>query len=135
MFDDKVWLVGKVSAGALAKRFKAVAQNIANVNTPGYKRKEVEFEETLREALRGTERVPLEVTQEGHIGGRKKLQELTADDFEEKTVSGEIYRLDGNNVDPEIEMAKMMETRMAYDGILRMMAKRMEMIKTAMGGK
>ena len=43
--------------------------------------------------------------------------------------------LDGTYVDPEVEMAKMMETRLAYDGVLRMMAKRVDMLKTAMGGK
>jgi flagellar basal-body rod protein FlgB len=51
-----------------------------------------------------------------------------------KTVSDNAYRLDGNNVDPEIEMAKLAETKMAYNGIMRMMGKRAEMLKTAMSG-
>lgn len=140
MFKDPVWLAGKVSASALAKRFEAVAQNIANVNTPGYKRKEVEFEDALREALESeglcsAKKVKLEVTDEKHIGFSKSLEKLLKDGFKERVVTEGAYRLDGNNVDPEVEMAKMTETRLAYNGIMRIMSKRMEMLKTAMGGK
>jgi flagellar basal body rod protein FlgB len=34
----------------------------------------------------------------------------------------------------EIEMAKMAETRMAYTAVTQVMAKRAELIRTAMGG-
>jgi flagellar basal-body rod protein FlgB len=52
-----------------------------------------------------------------------------------KTSGGDPYRLDENTVDPEVEMAKLAETRMAYNAVMRLMAKRTGLLKTAMGGK
>lgn len=135
--NDKTWIAGRLGAAALAKRFGAVAENLANVNTPGYSKKEVNFEDSLREALNtGEEKESLKVltTHRDHIGSSSSplRNEL---EVEEVTDTDGIYRLDGNNVDPEIEMAKLAETKMAYNGILSMMAKRASMIKTAMGGK
>lgn len=133
---DKTWIAGRLGAGALAKRFGAVAENLANVNTPGYRKKEINFEDTLREALDtssdGTSRLKVHTTHKDHIGPAALQAELSV---EEVTDNEGIYRLDGNNVDPEIEMAKLAETKMAYNGILSMMARRANMIKTAMGGK
>lgn len=136
MFNDKVWLAGKAGSSAFAKRFEAVANNIANVNTPGYKRQEVTFEEDLRSAI-GTrttsDKLEMETTEKNHIGtsGNKNLENFQVN---ESTVEETSYRLDGNNVDPEIEMAKLAETRMAYQGIMKIMARRVEMIRTAMNG-
>lgn len=136
--NDKTWMAGKLGVSALARRFGAVAGNIANVNTPGYKKKEVNFEENLREALdtrKSSLRLKLNTTNEDHIGPSAQKNGPENFQVEEVTDPEGIYRLDGNNVDPEIEMAKLAETKMAYNGILRMMAKRANMIKTAMGGR
>lgn len=136
MFNDKVWLAGKAGSSALAKRFEAVANNIANVNTPGYKRQEVTFEEDLRSAIgtqKNSNKLAMKTTEKNHIGtsGNKRLEDFQVN---ESTVEETSYRLDGNNVDPEIEMAKLAETRMAYQGIMKIMARRVEMIRTAMNG-
>jgi len=136
--EDKTWVAGKLATSALAERFNAVAENLANVNTPGYKKKEVTFEENLRSALdmrRSPETLPMEITNKMHISqGSAAL--VDPDDFhaDELTDTEGECRLDGNNVEPEIEMAKLAETKMAYNGILRMMGKRASMIKTAIGG-
>src|SRR6056297_213737 len=136
MFNDKVWIAGKAGSSALAKRFEAVANNIANVNTPGYKRQEVTFEEDLRSAIgtrKTSNKLEMETTEKNHFGnsGNNSLENFQVN---ESTVDDSSYRLDGNNVDPEIEMAKLAETRMAYQGIMKIMARRVEMIRTAMNG-
>jgi len=136
MFNDKVWIAGKAGSSALAKRFEAVANNIANVNTPGYKRQEVTFEEDLRSAIgtrKTSNKLEMETTEKNHFGnsGNNSLENFQVN---ESTVEDSSYRLDGNNVDPEIEMAKLAETRMAYQGIMKIMARRVEMIRTAMNG-
>lgn len=137
--DDKTWLAGKLASSALAERFNTVAENLANVNTPGYKKKEVAFEESLRSALnlRRSEdtTLPMKITDKMHIdpnsGTAGRKEDFQAEEFTD--TEGEC-RLDGNNVEPEIEMAKLAETKMAYNGVLRMMGKRANMIKVAMGG-
>ncbi len=136
--NDKTWMAGKLGASALARRFGAVAENLANVNTPAYKKKEVPFEDNLRSALEkngSSQKLALKTTDEKHLGTNTQEKGIEVFQVREITNDEGIYRLDGNNVDPEIEMAKMAETKMAYNGILRMMAKRADMIKTAMGGK
>jgi flagellar basal-body rod protein FlgB len=135
--NDNVWLAGKLGTSALAKRFEAVADNLANVNTPLYKRKEVDFEDALREALgKPSEKGQLQLkrTDGDHLANQGKPAIPATFEPDMKTVSDNAYRLDGNNVDPEIEMAKLAETKMAYNGIMRMMGKRAEMLKTAMSG-
>ncbi len=136
--NDKTWMAGKLGASALARRFGAVAENLANVNTPAYKKKEISFEDNLRSALENncsSRKLTLKTTDEKHLGPNFRGKGTDGFKVEEITNDEGIYRLDGNNVDPEIEMAKLAETKMAYNGILRMMAKRADMIKTAMGGK
>ncbi len=137
MFDDPVWQAGKWSAEALGKRFQAVAENLANVNTPGYKRKEVDFEENLREALETAgddlSRLDPVATHQDHMG-QPRMETSRNFQVEEYTVEGDSVRLDGNNVDLEKEMANLAETRMAYSAVTRVMAKRAALIRTAMGG-
>lgn len=138
LFGDDLWEVQKISVSGLAKRFAAVAENLANVNTPGYARKEVFFEEKLRDAIRkqdGGGGVKVAVTQKNHLGQESPVPSSDEVQILTQAVEDESFRLDGNNVDPEVEMAKLAETRMAYNAVLRLMAKRADLIKTAIGGK
>ncbi|HPD97752.1 MAG TPA: flagellar basal body rod protein FlgB [Synergistales bacterium] len=136
MFRDDLWVIQKAGASGLAKRFRAVADNLANINTPGYSRKEVFFEDRLREAMDGkTSLSPARVsaTEKRHIDPDHKpdLEGIVL----ETRAENESCRIDGNSVDPEIEMAKLARTRMAYNSVMKLMAKRAEMIKTSMGGR
>jgi flagellar basal-body rod protein FlgB len=137
MFRDELWQAGKLGAAALAARFEATAENLANINTPGYERKEVFFEDALREALsEGDPRqLRLATTCEGHISPGKVELDVAPEEVIRETSGGDSYRLDENTVDPEVEMAKLAETRMAYNAVMRLMAKRTGLLKTAMGGK
>ena len=42
------------AADASWMREKTIAHNIANVDTPGYKRKDIEFDTTLKQAIEKT---------------------------------------------------------------------------------
>jgi flagellar basal-body rod protein FlgB len=72
-----------------------IANNIANVNTPGYKRKDVDFGIELNKAM-------------GDSGAQ-----LMANDAEIKTTYGS-NRRDGNSVDLEGEVVHMAETENRY---------------------
>jgi flagellar basal-body rod protein FlgB len=54
MNTDTITLLNKVLDGA-ALRHQALAANIANINTPGYQRKDVPFMDDLRSALASTD--------------------------------------------------------------------------------
>jgi len=98
-------------------RNEAISQNIANVDTPGYKRKTVSFEEYLNEAMddsgfrgRRTDRrhIPIGGGNIDDIGIR-----ITEDN---KALS---YRLDGNNVDIDNEMASMAKNTIQYNTLIQ----------------
>lgn len=88
------------------ERNEAIAQNIANVDTPGYKRKTVSFEEELREAMES-----------------KDFKKNDADKIE-ITVSEDnrnlSMKLDGNNVDIDTEMADLAKNTIRYNALAQM---------------
>jgi flagellar basal-body rod protein FlgB len=100
------------SLDASMLRAKAIANNIANVNTPGYHRIEVTFEDELRKALdstklRGTR------TNEKHLEmGKLDISSLTPKVKEpiDPTLASGV-----NNVDIDAEMAKLAENQLLYD--------------------
>lgn len=133
MRSDLTWNVLAKDLEGLSKRFDAVSSNIANANTPRYARREVRFEEELQELLDGPSKMPLALTDERHI----PLRPLSVDDVtpDEVRPVDEIYRLDGNNVDPEVEMARLAETRIAYNAANRLVAKKAALYRLAIGGR
>ena len=87
---------------AQSVRRDVVLNNIANVDTPGYKRKVVAFEESLKDSLRRAR--PGEKLDLSEV--RTSIRQINKDLK---------YRLDGNNVDIEVEMIDLYETAVRYD--------------------
>lgn len=85
----------------LAARHAAISDNIANVNTPGYKRKDVVFEEALARALDDCGRSP--------CGGR-----LPAIEPRLVRETGTSLRADGNNVDIDREAVALADNALRY---------------------
>ena len=133
MVGDVTWnVVGKDLQG-LARRFEVVAENMANGNTPRYARKEVSFEDQLREVLDAPKKLPMITTDSQHI----KNVHTSVDEVAPLShrVYDEVYRLDGNNVDPERENALLAQSRMGYLSMNRLLAKRMGTYKLVIGGR
>lgn len=99
-----------LDAGAL--RGKAIADNLANVQSPGFKRREVVFEAELRKALQiklagaSTQAGHLDISPEAALRKTLPLVEESGD----KTLPGEV-----NNVDVDIEASKMAENQIFYN--------------------
>lgn len=99
-------------------RRKVLADNIANVDVPHFKRSEVTFEANLKRAIASEEtaykeQLPTQVSDERHIHFSKPLNY--------KEVKSKInidylttMRADGNNVDVEKEMVTAARNQMAY---------------------
>lgn len=85
--------------GATTQRRDVVAMNVASQNMPGYRRREVEFESLLVDAMNGgaTEERLLEIEPETQI------------DWDAET------RSDGNSVDAEREASLMRENRIRFE--------------------
>lgn len=97
---------------ASTQRSRAISNNIANVATVGYKRKEVSFEDQVQQAMK--KQLTGEETNEKHneISKRASLEKITPRIFEssDQTLPGEI-----NNVDIDMEMAKLAENQIKYN--------------------
>lgn len=83
------------------QRHALIVNNLANVNTPGYKRKDMDFGIVLEsEMLKGPESLEQELGQT--FGGAEQDTSI---------------RLDGNNVDLEREVAALAETELRYQAL------------------
>ena len=99
------------AADASWLRNEAISNNIANVDTPGYKRQDVAFESELEKAL-GANRF---VSMDEKVGSIKSNR-LNARPYTD--YSNYSYRLDGNNVDIENENVYLAENQLKYQGLM-----------------
>lgn len=106
-------------------RHQAVAQNLANLSTPGYKRLKVSFDQALQGSLPG---LPLAVTNPRHQGASSAGQ-LPAARLEAVTSSS--ARPDGNNVDLEYELAVLSENTLHHQALLRQLNQRLAALRLA----
>lgn len=99
------------AADASWLRNDAIANNIANVDTPNYKRQDVDFESVLKRELRHSKYVSMD-DKVGHLS-TDRLSVGTHTD-----ASGFSYRLDGNNVDIDTENTELAENQLKYNGLM-----------------
>ena len=99
--------------GGLAQRQQAIAGNVANVDTPGYKRREVPFEAELQASLGSGHGSRLVTTSMGHVPRSPARATLlsTATGSRGNSRTG---RNEGTDVDIDYEMTQMAETSLRY---------------------
>jgi flagellar basal-body rod protein FlgB len=131
MFDgifSKTKILGK-ALDATWLRNDAISQNIANVDTPGYKRKTVNFEDYLKQALDSDSiKVNLKNSRQIPIGGSN------VDNIDIKVTednSSLSMRLDGNNVDIDSEMASMAKNSLQYNTLAQTLSSEFKRLGTA----
>jgi flagellar basal-body rod protein FlgB len=93
----------------LSQRQQIVVSNLANIDTPAYKAKDVSFHATMQELIADNSG-ELKTSNPNHSSGMKSITP-GAQAFE---VQGLTPRADQNNVDLDREMMKMSETSFGY---------------------
>lgn len=93
------------AADASWTRNDVLANNIANADTPGYKRKDVQFETYLANAVAGTDSLDETVA-------NIDLSTLESTTYTEQ--AGLSYRIDGNNVDISTENVELAKNQLKY---------------------
>ena len=99
------------AADAAWQRNEAISNNIANVDTPGYKRQDVAFESVLQQAL-GNNRYESMDDKVANVD-LSRLRGRAYVDYANYS-----YRLDGNNVDIENENVMLAENQLKYQGLI-----------------
>ncbi|HBQ86198.1 MAG TPA: flagellar basal body rod protein FlgB [Syntrophomonas sp.] len=112
-------------------RNEVLADNIANVNTPGFKRKEVIFEDKIRNAMAGNNS-KLNLTDDRHIQAQDNNAQLEP---EIKKMDDLSYRNDENNVDIDVESAKMAKNIVLYDFLGQSMSNELKLLRIAITGR
>lgn len=115
----------KKGLDAASERSTVIADNIANINTKGYKRKYVTFEETLKNSSNDLE---LKTTDDKHM----KING-DAGDIQVKQDSGNLKE-DGNNVDIDNEMVNLAANNLMYNAMISQINSRISMTKEVING-
>lgn len=105
------------SLDAAWTRNEVIAQNIANVDTPGYKKSTVRFEEYLDDVMQG-DSFKANTTDKRHINiNSKDVNDVKIQI--NKEYDNFSTRLDENNVDIETEMASLAKNVIRYNTLIQ----------------
>lgn len=98
------------AADASWLRNDTIANNLANVDTPGYKRQDVDFESQLAHALKNSRYTSMDA----RVANIKttRLNPICYTDHASFS-----YRLDGNNVDVDTEGVYLAKNQLTYQGL------------------
>lgn len=119
----------------LGLRQQAYSQNIANAETPGYRRVDVSFEGALADAVAQDKGQGVGADPRFSDGG---LGQTTATDAVEPTSSTDdstVMRADGSSVDPDTEMAGLAANQLAYQTVTELLAKRFGQLAYVINGR
>ncbi len=105
-------------------RQRAISDNLANYETPGYKNKSVSFEDQLRGLLSDTD----SSSPAALADSIKNVKPVTAEEKDEQ------YRADGNGVDLEQQNLEMARTVLNYSYAAQAMTDSYSRLETAVTG-
>lgn len=114
LFDITHVALERAMAGA-SLRQKTLTENLANANTPGYQRKDVDFHTALRGAL---------------VGGPDSVK---ATSFAAMRTGEGAVRADGGTVDIDRESAELAQNGLEYQALSTVVNARADILRAAMG--
>jgi flagellar basal-body rod protein FlgB len=114
MFDDVASVTENFALDALARRQRAIADNVSNIETPGFLAGRVNFEDSLAHALSN-----------GDVGSANMT---TARSLEPT-------REDGNNVNMDHEFLSNVDTNLRYQTMLRAVDDKFGLLRTVIRGQ
>ena len=113
------------AADASWTRETVIGNNIANVDTPGYKRQDVAFEDVLKKELKSSKYDTLQKAVDNV--SLNKLEGRTYTDYASYS-----YRLDGNNVDIDTENVELASEQLRYQTLTSAVSNEFTRMNTAM---
>jgi flagellar basal-body rod protein FlgB len=116
---------------AMTQRQKAIADNTANAQTPGYRRKVVDFESKLQAAVGQPHRLNMTLTDSAHLAGKLDLSQVRPQMREADP------RQDGEGSEQvvmEQEMSDLAQTQIKFEAAVKLAQARFEGLKAAIRG-
>ncbi len=115
------------AASASWTKNEIIANNLANVDTPDYKRKDLEFESFLAEALTDTTTRNMDKKVANLNSNLSSLKPRIYTEY-----SSLSYRYDGNNVDVDTESAYLADNQIRYYTLLDSMTHEFNRLKSVL---
>ena len=115
LFDVTQVTLETAIRGAAARQ-TALASNVANANTPGYQRQDVDFRGALKAAL--------------DTGDKGQLEGVA---FSASSDGSAPMQADGNSVDIDVENATVAKNGLEYEALIAVTSARIAILKAAMG--
>ncbi|MEN6577753.1 MAG: flagellar basal body rod protein FlgB [Phycisphaerales bacterium] len=115
---NSVDIVGLLEAGIKAEglRQKTIASNMANIETRGYKRLDINFEELLAKAIRSSD--------------ASDVQEIEPEIYQPRNTP---VRSNGNDVNLESEIGEMIKNSLRHTTYVRLLQRKFAQMETAVG--
>ena len=113
-----------------SRRAQILASNIANVNTPNFKARDIDFTDALRNSAAGHSAKNMTATHSMHIQAKSLMSES-----ELKYRNPYQDSLDGNTVEHQVEMAAYSDNAMRYLANLRILTGKFNTLRTAIKGQ
>lgn len=125
LFGNSISMAEK-SLNFLWAKQKVISNNIANVDTPGYKTQYVTFEETFKSKLQAASKT----------GDQKEIRRaIESARWQVNDTKNETSRLDGNNVDADVEISELTRTVLQYQYQLHSINSNITRLRTAIKGQ
>lgn len=122
------------SLDAATLRHRMIASNIANIDTPQYKSRQVVFEELLQQELAGG---PGRQKLEAYRTDARHLPFAHSNGFAVPQVISNpdnLMQANGNDVDMEYEMNRLAQNQIWYNGLTQLTAGSFQKLKTVIQG-
>lgn len=116
---------------ASSQRQRVLSNNVANVDTPNFKRSDVDFQKVLGQALGEVgDDLPLKVTSPLHL-----QKPEAANTSGVVTDQSSTFRTDGNNVDIDREMTNVAENGLYYNSVTQAVSSQLGLLRMVIQGK
>ncbi len=117
IFDEKPFRAMKKGMDFSELQQRHISNNVANLETPGFKGKRIKFQEALKEIVDARSSLPLNKTNARHMGAPESSTDARASVL--KTLS------------VDTEMAELAKNNLLYNTYTEILMRKEEMLKTA----
>ncbi|MFA5536000.1 MAG: flagellar basal body rod protein FlgB [Bacillota bacterium] len=118
------------SLNVAGERHRVIANNIANVNTPNFKRSYVDFEGELKRSLGKGNQIKLRRTNQRHLGAGS-IENLSPQIKQDRN---SVMRADGNNVDIDLENAELAINTIMYNAAATRLNQKLGQLRYVING-
>ncbi len=131
MFETTNLKVLEMGLNAASERQNVIANNLANIDTPGFKQSNVVFEDLLNESLQQGDTLPLTRTNPAHFGNPDPTQVQPRI----VTQTNTSIRPDGNNVDMDQQMTELAKNGIYHNSLTQLISSQLALLRMVISEK